>query len=311
LIFGYDGVALGEWDDETFTEQADLATLEARVEARDRAYLIVLAGATVGEMYKLPRGEATIGRSGAAEIRIHDDGVSRAHAKIQSSKDGAQLVLEDLKSRNGTYVNGKRVEGSIALADGDKIQIGRTTILKFSYHDALDESFHEQMYESALRDGLTKLFNKRYFLERLDAELRFARRHSTSVAVLMADVDHFKKVNDTHGHLAGDAVLSNIAGIVLRAVRNEDVVARFGGEELCIILRAIPIKDSVLLGERLRRLVAASSTHDDHGATIKVTISIGVAGYPEHDVKTAAELVEAADQALYRAKNAGRDRVSQ
>src|SRR5262245_21482880 len=111
-------------------------------------------------MYKLPQGDATIGRSGTSEIKLHDDGVSRAHARIRA--DGKQLLLEDLNSRNGTFLNGKRLVEPLPLGDGDKIQIGRTTILKFSYHDALDESFHEQMYESALRDGLTKLFNKRY-----------------------------------------------------------------------------------------------------------------------------------------------------
>jgi two-component system cell cycle response regulator len=299
---------VGEWDEDTHTEASELP--EPEVQSRDRAYLIVLAGAAVGAMYKLPRSAAQIGRGAACEIRLPDDGVSRAHARIVT--EGDRVRLEDLDSRNGTFLNGKKVTGSVALADGDKIQIGRTTILKFSYHDALEESFHEQMYESALRDALTKLFNKRYFLDRLDGELRFARRHGTNVSVLMVDVDHFKAVNDTHGHLAGDAVLANIAGVITRAVRNEDVVARFGGEELAIILRQIPPEAALHLAERLRRLVEQTITSgaDTSGKQLRVTVSIGVSSYPLDPHDSVSTLVDAADQALYRAKHAGRNRVS-
>lgn len=301
---------MGEWDEDTHTEAAALPDVPT-TSARDRAYLIVLAGAAVGEMYKVPRAEAKIGRGAGCEVRLPDDGVSRAHARLVT--EGDQILLEDLDSRNGTFLNGKKVSSLVALADGDKIQIGRTTILKFSYHDALEESFHEQMYESALRDALTRLFNKRYFLDRLDGELRFARRHQTTVAVLMADVDHFKSINDTHGHLAGDAVLANISGVIARAVRNEDVVARFGGEELGIILRQIPIEAAQHLAERLRRLVEGTTTiagDGDAKKSIKCTVSIGVAAFPHDGIDTVPALIEAADKAMYRAKHGGRNRVS-
>jgi two-component system cell cycle response regulator len=302
---------VGEWDEDTHTEATALPEVAPAASPRDRAYLIVLAGAAVGEMYKVPRGEAKIGRGQACEVRLPDDGVSRAHARLLT--EGDRVMLGDLDSRNGTFLNGKKVSSLVALADGDKIQIGRTTILKFSYHDALEESFHEQMYESALRDALTRLFNKRYFLDRLDGELRFAKRHQTTVAVLMADVDHFKAINDTHGHLAGDAVLANISAVIARAVRNEDVVARFGGEELGIILRQIPVEAAQHLAERLRRLVEGATTitgDGDKKTDLKVTVSIGVAAYPHDGIDTVPQLIEAADKALYRAKHAGRNRVS-
>jgi diguanylate cyclase (GGDEF)-like protein len=301
---------VGEWDEDTHTEAEALPEV-ATPASRDRAYLIVLAGAAVGEMYKVPRSEAKIGRGQSCEIRLPDDGVSRAHARLLT--EGDRILLGDLESRNGTFLNGKKVTSMVALADGDKIQIGRTTILKFSYHDALEESFHEQMYESALRDALTRLFNKRYFMDRLDGELRFAKRHQTTVAVLMADVDHFKLVNDTHGHLAGDAVLANISSVIARAVRNEDVVARFGGEEIAIILRQIPIEAATHLAERLRRLVEAATTvvgDEDKKVNIKVTMSLGVAAFPHDGVASVPGLIGAADAALYRAKRAGRNRVS-
>src|SRR5687767_10392983 len=192
------------------------------------------------------------------------------------------------------------------LREGDKIQVGRTTVLRFAYHDELDESFHENLVSSALRDPLTRLFNKRYLLDRLDSELKFARRHNTPVALLMLDLDHFKRINDTQGHLAGDAVLTNLATVLHKAVRNEDVVARFGGEELAVVLRAIAIEQAVLLAERLRKLVEGTVTpHQGH--ELRATVSIGVAGYPSTKVETVEQLMEAADRALYRAKHEGRN----
>jgi len=213
-----------------------------------------------------------------------------------------------MESRNGTFVNGERISGTVELKDGDKVQVGRGTVLRFGFQDQLDESFHENLLSSALRDGLTKLFNKRYLMDRLDSELKFALRHETSLSLLLLDIDHFKKINDTHGHLAGDAVLANLAQVLGRAVRNEDVVARFGGEEFAIILRAIGIDPAVQMAERLRRLIEASSALTS-GLALKATVSIGVAGLPSTLVKTPEELVEAADKALYRAKAEGRNCV--
>ena len=207
------------------------------------------------------------------------------------------------------HVRQRRADhGAVELKDGDKVQVGRGTVLRFGFQDALDESFHENLLSSALRDGLTKLFNKRYLMDRLDSELKFALRHETSLSLLLLDIDHFKKVNDTHGHLAGDAVLANLAQVLGRAVRNEDVVARFGGEEFAIILRAIGIEPAIHMAERLRRLVEQTSASTG-GAALKATVSIGVAGLPSTGVKTPEQLVEAADQALYAAKDDGRNCV--
>jgi diguanylate cyclase (GGDEF)-like protein len=166
------------------------------------------------------------------------------------------------------------------------------------------------MVESALRDPLTRLYNKRYFDDRLDAELRFARRHGTSLALLLIDVDHFKRVNDQRGHLAGDAVLSEIAKTLSAAVRNEDVVARYGGEELVVLSRAIGDDGAHNLAERLRKTVEALRTKVEEEPPVRVTISIGVAVYPTIEVGSATQLTAAADRALYAAKDGGRNRVS-
>ncbi|HLL24015.1 MAG TPA: GGDEF domain-containing protein [Kofleriaceae bacterium] len=295
-----------EWDGDTTA--TDLKALAGHQPSRTRPCLTVITGAAAGQIFRLTNGElAVIGRAPSAAVRIVDDGVSRHHARIRQDSNG--LVLEDMESRNGTYLNGTRVSETSPLREGDKIQVGRTTVLRFAYHDELDESFHENLVSSALRDPLTRLFNKRYLLDRLDSELKFARRHNTPVTLVLLDLDHFKRINDTYGHLAGDAVLVNMASVLLRAVRNEDVVARFGGEELAVVLRAIPLEPAALLAERLRKLVEQTSTSHG-GREIRATVSMGVAGYPSTDAETVEELMEAADRALYRAKHEGRNRVS-
>jgi two-component system cell cycle response regulator len=183
---------------------------------RDRAYLVVLAGASVGEMYKIEGDKTVIGRGQKAQIRLLDDGISREHAQLVLLNE--RIVLQDLGSTNGTYCNGLKVEANKELVDGDKILVGSTTILKFTYHDNLDEIFQKQMYESALRDGLTKAFNKKYFTDRLESEFTFAIRHVSPLTLVLFDIDHFKKVNDTHGHQAGDYVLSEIATLLTGAL---------------------------------------------------------------------------------------------
>lgn len=293
------------WDDET-TDHAQIQSLAARTPHNRRACLTVLTGSRSGHMVVVKDGGFSIGRAPNAELRVEDDGISRHHAVITS--EAGRAWIEDLGSRNGTFVNGDRIETKVELSEGDKVQVGRGTVLRFGFQDALDESFHASLLSSALRDGLTRLFNKRYLMDRLDSELKFAQRHSTSLSLLLFDIDHFKTINDTYGHLAGDAVLIKVAEVVLGAVRNEDVVARFGGDELAVVLRSTSIESAAYTAERLRRLVEAARPTFE-AAQLKTTVSIGVASYPETQAPTPVKLIDAADKALYRAKRAGRNRV--
>jgi two-component system, cell cycle response regulator len=299
-----------DWDEEA-TSATEIEEIREKLSGvgstHARPCLTMLTGGMAGQLFKVKKGEAVIGRAANAEVKVEDDGISRAHARIRSETAG-KAFIEDLGSRNGTFVNGAKIAGPTELHSGDKIQVGRNTVLRFGFQDDLDESFHENLLSSALRDGLTKLFNKRYLLERLDSELKFAQRHETALSLLMLDIDFFKKINDTHGHLAGDMVLVAIANQLSRAVRNEDVVARFGGEEIGIILRAINIDNAVQMAERLRKLVEGTVIPFDR-LELRATVSIGVAGYPSSPVKTVDQLVDAADKALYRAKQGGRNRV--
>src|SRR6185312_5151465 len=206
---------------------------------------------SVGEMYKITAESTVIGRGQQADIQVIDEGISRRHAEIMHV--GGEIVIRDLGSTNGTYCNGDRISEH-HLTDGDKIQVGSTTILKFTFHDSLDESFQRQMYESALRDGLTKIFNKKYFLDRLESEFAYAVRHKTPLSLVMFDIDHFKKINDTHGHLAGDYALAELANLVSQTIRQEDVFARYGGEEFAVICRGVDLVGAAAFGERIRRL---------------------------------------------------------
>jgi diguanylate cyclase (GGDEF)-like protein len=273
-----------------------------------------LTGGSAGELFRLPGGAALVGRAPQADVRISDEGVSRLHARVTVTEGRGvdapgPVTVEDLGSANGTYLNGERLAHAAPLAEGDKVRIGPVTVLRFGYHDELDDSFYEGLMASAVRDPLTRLYNKRYLLDRLEGELRFARRHDSAVTLLMLDVDHFKRVNDDHGHLAGDAVLVHLAAVLERAVRNEDVIARFGGEEIAVLLRAVGIERGAALGERLRRIVERTPARQ-RGVDLPVTVSVGVAGYPSTPASTAEQLIEAADLALYRAKHAGRNRVA-
>jgi two-component system cell cycle response regulator len=298
----------GPVDDEEEPTQIgtiDRSLLKAQ-SRRDRAYLIVLAGENLGQMFPVRDTETVIGRAADAAVRLKDDGVSRKHAKILHK--GADVVVEDLNSANGTLLNGQRVAQAV-LHDGDKIQVGSTTILKFTYADRLEEDFQQKMYQAALHDGLTKAYTKRYFLDRLPTEVAYARRHATPLSLLMIDVDHFKTINDTHGHLAGDYVLVLLSQSIATTVRTEDLFARYGGEEFLVLCRGVTLENAALLAERLRSRIEAAP-FEYQQKPIPVTISIGVASYfDQPDAGT--QLIAAADAALYEAKRAGRNRVVQ
>ncbi|MFN0061444.1 MAG: diguanylate cyclase [Myxococcaceae bacterium] len=277
---------------------------------REQAYFVVISAhspGVVGKMFKLERAETTLGRSLDAEFHIDDEGISRKHARVIQTPSGAYQLV-DLGSTNGTFVNGNPVDIS-PLVDGDQVQLGPSTVLKFSWQDQLEEQYQRSIYESATRDGLTRLFNKKYFIEGLRKEFAYSVRRQTPLSVVVFDVDHFKRVNDTYGHLAGDFVLTQIAQRVNDVVRTEDVFARTGGEEFGLLLRESGDEQAHRCAERCRRVVEGTD-FVFAGTTIKVTISLGLATLHDADYSQAEELLAEADRYLYRAKQAGRNRVA-
>jgi len=280
--------------------------IDGRSSRELHAYLIVLSGRSVGKMYKVPVGQVKLGRSLESDIRLEDEGVSRFHASMDRNTEG-KVLLRDLGSTNGTYVNGVRVN-DFELHDGDRIQVGSVTILKFSYQDSLEEQFQQQLYESATRDPLTQAFNKRFFTEQIEKDFRHASRHELDLSLVVMDVDHFKRVNDTHGHPAGDHVLQRLAATATTSLRSEDVFCRLGGEEFGVIMRDCGSVEALQLAERLRHLV--ETTRFVYGGTdVPVTMSVGVSSYDPARHRNAQDLLEDADRLLYNAKRTGRNRV--
>ncbi len=272
-----------------------------------RASLTVLAGDRAGRVFPLPRGAALLGRSSTAQLRFDDPTISRCHAQVIAEADG--YVVEDLGSMNGTFLHGVRVERA-RLASGDRFQLGPLTVVRFAMADKLERDLLGGLVESSMRDPLTGAFNRRFFEPRLDAEIAYARRHGTQVAVLLIDIDHFKRVNDANGHTGGDQVLRAVASAVRATLRVEDLLGRFGGEEFVVVARAAAQLDPVRLAQRVRIAVESLSVWLAPGKSVGVTVSIGVAQHQEcAEPCTAEALIKLADARLYRAKASGRNRI--
>ncbi len=274
---------------------------------RDRVVLLGLAGPQQGSVFAQLPEVATVGREQGADVQLHDDSVSGKHARITLSPAGAWI--EDLGSRNGTFVNEQRVVGRRALCDGDHLLFGGVTLFRFWMTDDLEERALTTLFSLTLRDPLTRLYNRRYFDERLSSEFHFARRHQDELALLLIDIDHFKAINDTFGHPMGDSVLRMVAGSIERVMRPEDVVARFGGDEFAIIVRATSERNAEIFAARICHRIEELCVEPPRQSP-RITVSAGVALMnAESSIASPEGLVIAADEALYRAKAAGRNRV--
>ncbi len=283
----------------------DLPHVRKRDPGSQRAFVVVLAGDRMGEMFPLNDGRTSIGRGLHADVRINDEGISRAHAQVE--RDSEHYYLSDAGSTNGTFANGERVD-RYSLNEGDKIQIGASSVLKFTYHDDIDEDFQRSLYESALRDRLTGVFNRGYFNNRLESDVAFALRHGKPLSLLIFDIDLFKTVNDEYGRPAGDAVLRDLADRVQGTTRSEDIFARYGGEEFVLICRDVDALRASRAAKRINELVG-DNPFKLAGRALEITVSIGVADLSMLLEPSATALVEAADTALSAAKRNGRNRV--
>ena len=258
----------------------------------------------LGKRFVLDESPTRVGRGTDNHIVLDSDSVSRRHAEFEAK--GTAWTVMDLGSTNGTYCNDEQVHREVVLRNGDRVKIG-STIFKFLSGADVEAQYHEEIYRLTIVDGLTQVHNKRYLYEALERELIRGRRHNRNLAVLMFDIDHFKRINDLHGHLAGDFVLKELARLVQSRIRRDEVFARYGGEEFCIILPETTLDGAVELGERLRQQVH-DNTFVFQQDRIKVTISVGCAVLSDTD-RNAGELLKRADERLYEAKNSGRNRV--
>lgn len=301
-------------------EQSTLADVDAESPSvlprppteKNRGILTLLTGALQGTIIAIDeRDDLTLGRSKEAGILIPDPGLSRIHARVfrRQSPGRTEFYIEDCASTNGTFVASQRILAPTLLGDGVRVSLGRRTALRFSLQDALEEQALIRVHESAVRDRLTGVYNRGAFDDRLQSEFSTSRRRGTPLALFLFDIDHFKRLNDTHGHQAGDAVLRAVAQRAQMTIRTEDVLARYGGEEFAVILKSVSSRSTFVLAERVRVAVEDQLTQWN-GTNIGTTVSVGAAHTPNaNTLESPAAFIAAADAALYEAKRQGRNRV--
>jgi diguanylate cyclase (GGDEF)-like protein len=287
---------------------------QQRQERDLRPALVFLTGDLIAVPIPLEREEVILGRALEADVRVNDSKVSRRHARIltaaNSENGNTEYILNDLNSRNGTLLNGQKAINAV-LNHGDKITIGEN-ILRFEMLDEIDREYQRQIHRLLSHDDLTGLLSSRSFFSELRRESAKSRESKNPFCVLMMDLDFFKNVNDTYGHLTGSKTLEEIGECIMKNLRSGDAAARFGGEEFAAFLLDAELAQGLVAAERIRSeienndfsVIRRGQASEKH----KITISIGVASFP-NDTTDPIELVEMADSALYRAKREGRNRV--
>ena len=274
------------------------------------ASLILIAhplNEALGTRFRLrPRTSVVFGRADTAEISLPEvNSLSREHARLTYKSES--VVIEDLGSTNGTYVNEVRIEEPTVLRSGDRFQVGAAHF-KFLQERDIENAYHQAIHDLVILDGLTQIANKRRFEEEAAREFGRARRYGRPLSLILFDVDRFKVVNDTHGHLCGDFVLKKIVELTIPLLRREQVFARVGGEEFVILCPEGEPRSARILAERVRSRVARNG-FSHAGTAFGVTCSFGIAGIGP-DIASVQELYEAADRAMYRSKNAGRNAIT-
>ncbi len=301
-------------DDNGATHLCDLLTASGQAAAPPSSsqhpmYLVVLSGGIPGAMLRLSTGGSRLGRSADNTIQLPDASISRYHAYLGVDEEG-QVRLTDLGSTNGSFLNGRRLPENtpVLLQDGDRLQLGANVVLKFIQPDPCEEQFQREMFERTVRDPLTGLYNRAFFLSQFGPLADRGALKGLGTAVLMLDIDHFKRINDTHGHEVGDAVLREVAGVLRQATRSDDLVARYGGEEFVVALPVAAPDQATERAERVRATLASRRILAG-GIPLRVTASLGLAFTPAGRPRSVSALISTADRGLYQAKNSGRDRT--
>lgn len=300
-------------DDKTIIADAGNITILDQNNRRKRACLVQYSGAKLGKRYPLDEATMIVGRVPPAQILINESTLSRQHARITQS--GPLVEIEDLKSSNGTYINDAKSDGRVALKDGDIIRFG-TILLKFFSSENLESIVQDRIYRMATIDTGTEIFNKQYLMDGLESEMKYSRAFGRNLSIIYYDLDHFKKVNDTYGHNAGDIILKESARLAKSCVRKDDILGRFGGEEFVVILPSTDSRAATELAERIRTHIAGHAfdleldgPQGKQKIQHKQTISCGVTQLTPQ-MTTPEEFLESADKKLYHSKQTGRNKVT-
>ena len=274
-------------------------------ESEAGAHLIILYPRELFRQIPLKKGNSVLGRGIEADIRLDDGLISRRHCEI--SWDGKTVRIRNLNSTNGIFVDGQEVQEAV-LDSENRLQIGKM-VLKVDFKDPSEEAFDRELFEAATTDPLTKIANRRTFLDRCAGECALARRNDYYVHTVLIDADHFKKVNDTWGHQAGDMVLKEIARLLKQEKRESDLLARYGGEEFILLLSGIGLEDAYRSAERLR-IAIEKQLFIWNDVTVPVTISLGLSSRKGKTIPKIEEMIAEADKLLYIAKENGRNQVA-
>ena len=258
----------------------------------------------MGTRHLLELERIVLGRGDDCDITVTDDSVSRRHTRFVL--EGGNYLATDVGSTNGTFVNDKPANQT-PLADGDYLRVGNC-IFRFLAGGNVEADYHEELYRLAIVDALTGLHNRRYLMDYLERELARSVRYGRPLALIMLDIDHFKSINDTLGHLAGDLVLRELSRQLSSEICKDELLARYGGEEFVAVLTETSHQTAAAVAERLRRKTA-NHAFVFEGGTYNVTISLGVAATHESETPSALGLIQRADQRLYCAKRQGRNCV--
>jgi diguanylate cyclase (GGDEF)-like protein len=260
----------------------------------------------LGSRYRLsPGASLDIGRSPAAGISLPEVmSISRKHARLRYN--GLAVTVEDLGSTNGTFVNGRPVQGRTVLRSGDRFQTAAVHF-KFLHEQDVESAYHLAIYELVARDGLTEIYNKRKYEEEVQREFARAVRHKRPLSLVLFDLDEFKQINDSYGHLCGDFVLKRIASLARELTRPEEVLARVGGDEFAILLPETGILGAETLARKLRDRIQELDHHYGE-LPVLVQCSFGVAELIA-EMSGPHDLYRAADRALLLAKRRGRNQV--
>ncbi len=276
---------------------------------RNRASLTRLHG-DVFKRHPLDPSDSTIGRATDCTVVIHEPSVSRKHARITINGESAEV--EDLGSSNGTFINDQKVTVKMSLKHRDHVRFGNV-LMRFNAYEDLETVCEDEGWSRSVVDAGTQIFNKRYLVDNLEAEVKFSKASGRSMAIIYFDLDHFKTVNDTLGHNAGDLILKETANVVKNVIRKDDIFGRFGGEEFVVILPNTPGKKAIELAERIRTAVASYpflvNTESGQQKTHRQTVSLGVAELTA-DIASGTAFLELADQRLYHSKQTGRNKVT-
>jgi diguanylate cyclase (GGDEF)-like protein len=291
-------------------DPAELSLFQG-LERSGQPCLILYTGPDAGRRFDLDGGASLIGRANDAQVLIDAPGISRRHARLDVT--GGVVELRDLGSANRTLVNDRPVQDAVTLKDGDLIRLANV-VLRFHASRSLDVLLHDRIYRLATVDALTGAFNRRYLHDTMKLEVARARRQASALALICLDLDHFKSVNDRHGHAAGDHVLTTTCELLRAELPPSMPLCRQGGEEFAVLMPQTDARRALEVAEGLRAALAAHGFDLRASATAapvphRQTMSAGVAVFGPGMADEEA-LLAAADAALYAAKAAGRNRVS-